>query len=421
MKRKNPPMAWDLPLVIDPPETICFQINVPNERFHLAAFYGAIYLLTRWYAWKPDAGHTGRLVGKVWMKIFDKLIGGQCTIPPKQGSAGAEGDENLIRQNPDNPCELQTSIDGINWCTFADLSLCIPAAPQAGGQGSTPPAPGECRTFKGDMGGQSPWYVPALVTTGDTLNLIPGDGIFYDGGSLAWFCPDGFRFVVSCTGIQFFDAGSQMPSVPIGRIVAKIGTTYYDIQGGPFTVPGGHTNDPVQLEMNSPNPSLNGGDVQLSIEVCNNQETSWTHTFDFAPSTQGWFAVSNGGVFNSWNIGGWVQANDTSGGCSPSPSDRGLLGIAINMPSPRFITSIRVLGNTDTDKGPGNGLRAALVDSTQYNLGIDASTGDFDATVTPGATASTSLSVYVNSLCFASPPNITVFKVIVSGTGTDPF
>src|SRR5712664_3871192 len=59
--------------------------------------------------------------------VFD-LMSAFCFSPLPanfQPASGAGGDDDfMLRQNPDNPCELQTSVDGITWCTWADLSKC---------------------------------------------------------------------------------------------------------------------------------------------------------------------------------------------------------------------------------------------------------------------------------------------------------
>jgi len=314
MTRKNPPMAWDLPLVIDPP-TICFQINVPNERFHLAAFYGAIYLLTRWYAWKADDAHTGRLVGKVWMRVFDNLIGGSCTVQPKIGSAGADAEDNLIRQNPDNPCLLETSIDGVNWCAFADLSKCQPAPPQPGGGSQQPQPGGGCVSYHGTMGAKEPWYIPTVVSDGDTVEITSAVGSWTGGDFSRWYCADGERFFAGkCIGLQATDSGDPLPTAPHMSMILKVGSTYYDLSSGPVTISGGATNEQALIYPNDSDLTDNAGTITFDVKVCNNQAAAWTHVFEFATDPFGWAPYDTGGgnFFGDWVPGSGFEDTDAS-------------------------------------------------------------------------------------------------------------
>jgi len=290
------PMKWPLPEIVHPERTVCFQINVPNEIHYLAAFYGAIFLLSKPYAWGDDAAHTALEVGAVWREIFDRLIAGNCIIPAKPGSAGADGDDFMIRQNPDNPCLLESSLDGVEWCVFADISKCVTSSQP--GAGSPQPQPGGgCQTYQASIPGNGAWLVPTIVSTGDTISLTNLSGAWY-GGSITWYCPDGSVFFAGvCTGAQNFNGGSQIPASPIGRVIALIDGTYYDILPGPFTIPGGITNKQVTLLMNTDTPSTASGNVNLDVTVCNNQAASWSSYFDFAISDYSALMGANGFSF----------------------------------------------------------------------------------------------------------------------------
>src|SRR5213075_870577 len=61
--------GYPLPEIVDP-ETITFCITVPNERFHLLAFWGALWSLTRWWNWQRDDDHKGKLVAEVWRSLW---------------------------------------------------------------------------------------------------------------------------------------------------------------------------------------------------------------------------------------------------------------------------------------------------------------------------------------------------------------
>jgi len=78
--RRNPRARWVLPEVIDPPERLCFQIEVPNDIHHIAAFKGALYTLTSAISWGDDINHTAKDVAAVWSEIYDNIRA--CTDTP---------------------------------------------------------------------------------------------------------------------------------------------------------------------------------------------------------------------------------------------------------------------------------------------------------------------------------------------------
>lgn len=73
MNRKNPRAKWTLPDVINPLETMCVQIQVPKERFHIAAFRGALLNLASATQWADDPDHTAKEVATVWRGVIDSM------------------------------------------------------------------------------------------------------------------------------------------------------------------------------------------------------------------------------------------------------------------------------------------------------------------------------------------------------------
>src|SRR5258706_908137 len=53
------------------------------------------------------------------------------------------------------------------------------------------------------------------------------------------------------------------------RLVAEIGGTFYDVFGTMFTVPAGHTNDPVVFQLNSADISIDGGSIAFAATPYN--------------------------------------------------------------------------------------------------------------------------------------------------------
>lgn len=61
--------SYDLPEIIDP-ERICICLEIPNERYHIRAFWTALYKLTFWNTWEADADKTGTKVASVWREVL---------------------------------------------------------------------------------------------------------------------------------------------------------------------------------------------------------------------------------------------------------------------------------------------------------------------------------------------------------------
>jgi len=111
--------GWLLPAMVDPPRR-AFCITIPNEQFHVAAFFGTLQTLAEWWNWQRDAEHTATMVAQVWRSVVNSahvaFYDEECQMY-------------LLRQNPNELCQLQQSIDGGDTWTLAfDFALCIPPA-----------------------------------------------------------------------------------------------------------------------------------------------------------------------------------------------------------------------------------------------------------------------------------------------------
>lgn len=74
--------GFPLPDVINPEETFCVTIEVPADRWHIAAFWGALQELTYWFNWQRDDDKKGTQAAQVWRdKIataYEKYKEGGC-------------------------------------------------------------------------------------------------------------------------------------------------------------------------------------------------------------------------------------------------------------------------------------------------------------------------------------------------------
>jgi len=313
MTRRNPPAKWVLPDVIDPPERVCYQIQVPDNLYHKAAFFGALLDLAAAYKWADDPAHTAKDVAAVWMAIFNNLrVCPPNTNPAGFAGAGGGDDEFMIRQNPDNPCLLENSVNGVDWCVWADLSLC--SGTKQPGNGAPQPTPGGgCANYKGALNANGQYLVPTVVSAGDTVEFsnLQGAG---SGSGISWHCPDGSLFFAgACVGgTGATDGGDPAPTIDHMAIIFQIGATWYNANDGTITVPGGVSNAQIFVQVNDSDLTDNFGDYVFDVQVCNNQTPAWSKTFNFAlGGLQGW-VVEDVGTFTPGS--GITQQASLNGG-----------------------------------------------------------------------------------------------------------
>lgn len=131
---------YPLPLVPQPENVRYVCVPVPDEQFHIGAFLGAIFNLSKWYSWRADDDHTGKLAADMWLPIYRSVA---AALEENDG-CGAGGIM-LLRQNPDDSCQLEFSNDaGETWSLAFDYGLCTPgwAAPiVASTNENSPPSP----------------------------------------------------------------------------------------------------------------------------------------------------------------------------------------------------------------------------------------------------------------------------------------
>ncbi len=423
----NKPFRFPMPADVSPAKTVCFKMEVPDDPQHIANLLGALWQLCYGRAYADNVPGTVKQVIQTWRTAYNTISFDDCDCPPAPIS---EDDYEM------SLCEQLRYHNGVLQALCCGVWTDITGQPAQGvgnsqpGQSPQPSPGGGCQDYMGDMGGASPWYVPTVVSTGDTINIHDTSGVFYDNHTTFWFCADGGRFFVNCTNQNFFDAGSQIPAVPIGRIVAKIGPTYYDVFGSVFTVPSGHASDPVQLEMNTPSPTGSGGDVSFTVTVCNNAPATWTHTFDFTLSPGGFvLGVTAGGNRGIWTAGqGWTNTDDTE---TLGEWVRGAYFLRDGI-TPFTMTSITL--SLDDHQG-------TFRSPAEYGIGLSLSNGDIPINLlNPAVTSAdnqvlggpwsasgiTSITVQVaTDTNVSSPAGFTgscrVFSLTVSGVGVSPF
>jgi len=68
---KNPRReVLPLPDILEPPDTICWCIELPDDEQHLAAFWGALSALGQRYSWGKPLTADSEVVAAYWRAII---------------------------------------------------------------------------------------------------------------------------------------------------------------------------------------------------------------------------------------------------------------------------------------------------------------------------------------------------------------
>lgn len=103
--------GYSLPVVVDPPETLCVCVPVPDEQFHRAAFLGQLYALGRAFTWGDDPDHTALVAAEVWYNIFIN-VRDQMAVSPR--NCGCCDDDKIYRFDENGNLE-SSSDNGATW------------------------------------------------------------------------------------------------------------------------------------------------------------------------------------------------------------------------------------------------------------------------------------------------------------------
>lgn len=416
-RKRLAPARWTLPDIVDPPDSVCFEIQVPNDKFHIAAFLGAIYDLSKPYKWANDDAHTAILVGAVWQEIFLALRRNNCHIDGL--GVGVDGDPDyMLRQSPTNPCILESSVDGTTWCTWADLSLCLKANPGQPGPGGPGPEPGSAEEHCLKLSGNGQVILPIPVSEGDVITVGDADGGWNDGTS-SWFCPDGSSYIGGlCVPFSGHDGGDPSAVANHMSIVALIAGVWYPTDS-PIVVAAGLTDESVIFQANDGTLSDNYGDIQFCATVQNQSPETFTHHFDFRTGLHGWTirTLDASAPLPTYVPGTGIVGTNPSGSMG-----QGIIEIGLDMPRSWPALHVRYAGTNVDDGGGVHGIYN-MVSPLQWNSNIESfvtHTGpavDFSCDFTLTAQA-----VKLNmNLSTPGAYEHTITDCWITAPGTDPF
>lgn len=178
--------GFPLPEVVDPPR-FCIQVQIPNERNHIAAFVGNFLNLGYWFNWQRDDDKTGLPVSQIWFSIIQDAIaqinlqGGDCV-------AGCD----CIEFNGSTPYKFVPS--GTGGGSFQ------PIDPRT--EGALPP----------------PWTIPPVGQSGNCLSAANIMSVFKTQNKTAVdLLAASAEFITTLVGLEAF-LGLVFP--PIGEVIA---------------------------------------------------------------------------------------------------------------------------------------------------------------------------------------------------------
>jgi len=412
MSKRFPRAKWVLPTVVDPPDRICYLIEVPNERAHIAAFMGALYNLTSAIFWADDTAHTAKDVAHVWQDIFDSIVRQSCKPSIIKATGGFVDDMPFFREVEDNGvCYLEFQCCPDQWIRLARADqLGQPNQPGAGAE--QPPPGGGQACYQATMPANSTWLIPSVVNSGDVITVSGGKGAVSNSHNALWRCFSGDQFFAgACVGNPQTFSGDPVNTAPNGSLVVNINGTFYSLSSGSFTVPSGVTNASASIQVNDASIAGLSGEFVFQVCLTNNQAGTWTHIFDWALSPAGWETNPSGGSPGQWVAGvGWIGTTTAQ---------------AVNIKTP-FFTATQITSAELIYDDPGTGPNASsgvIVDSLgtpnfAVNFPIPASGVNLTLTgSTPNTT--TVLGCAIDDINCSG--NAVLKKLTLTGTGVDPF
>ena len=128
-----PRERWQLPANVNPPDTLCVAVPVPDDPAYTDALFGALYELGQAYNWEIDAAGTRNQVARVWDAIFSTLDLNTCI----------EGAMITFRFKAGADKLIEYTVNGTTWIDFPDFSPAfIETNPQSNFRNTITTSPG---------------------------------------------------------------------------------------------------------------------------------------------------------------------------------------------------------------------------------------------------------------------------------------
>jgi len=394
------------PVLVDP--SLAGDVSVCFNRAWIPYITGALQCLVLQATWDTDNPDTLQQVQNFAQQLISMFAAPDPCPIPGQATTGAS-EELMIRQDPTNPCLLQSSVDGVNWCTFADLSKCLGTPNQTGSESIQPRPGGGSQCYNTELQANSGYWIPTPVSTGDVIDISFSDGLWGDPASPLPRCPDGDIFIgQGCvTGTQFTHTGDPMSAKPHMSIIVDIGGTLFAQVDGPITVPSGASNVMARVFANTDVPNDASGSATIRVCVTNNQTSSWSSVLDFTTQS---FSSHISIVVGVWSAGvGWTG--------TPSGSSVSYLQLDLLLGSCTL-----TLSEITYDCGPVTATNAVeqLTDGSLWGTPGTPINGSNEIYSTSGTRVVTNILTPLLDAGNSGSSSTTITKMRLTGTGTKP-
>lgn len=384
-----------------------------------------LMLQATWQTTDPDV--LNQVQGRAANLMYLFIQG--CKLPESGAPGGGpDSEDRMWRQNPDNPCILETSVDGVCWCPVFDASKCYGQITQPGAGSGSRPQPGanehQCLTLFAN----AQLLMGFVVYPGDTLNVVSASGAGNDGGTSVWYCTDGEQFFGgACIGFAHTDSGDPLPTANHMRLIWLIDGTAFDAMGGAITI-GGSGPQQAILQVNDSALANNSGSYDVCVDLTAAAASGFTHTFDLTLNGGGFTADLDGGFTEASYLAGSGWHATTFGPLTGGAYYYTYLSITRTFAT-TTITSVDLYydfhSGTDSDPAHNRVVIFNLDTTAVINLaGSLFPDGDGLVEHWVGSQSASTLNVQLGLARDTSPTpggSGRVYKIVVSGIGTDPF
>lgn len=205
------------------------------------------------------------LISRISCFVLPKLSD-LCGEGPNTPGVEISDDMPLFRQEG---CLFQVQCADGSWTTIYDPTNCI----NSGAVNPTPqpnPPAGDCQEYGLKVPGNGLALLPVLVSAGDTIEILVPNGAWSGDNGTQWNCADGSTFVLGgCVGSPGTSGTDPLPASPHMSLIAKIGSTYYQLMPGVFPVPSGVTDNSIMtFQANDSDLTDNVGTISAIVKVC---------------------------------------------------------------------------------------------------------------------------------------------------------
>lgn len=433
----RPVKGFPLPAVVDPPK-ICIQFEIPNEQTHIANFLGNFLNLAYWFSYQRDDAHTGLAVSKVWYQVYQSVVqaiidGGGCEIAPAQFVEWEDSFMPAWRESCVNgkyKLEVRVCACPEEWVTVSILG----GNSTQPGAGSPQPKPGGGQqTYQGCLAANNQYALPTVLNTGDVVSVSSLSGAWNDSDRDAFIyrCGDGeIFFGGACVGAAVLISTDPLPTAPHMTMLLLVGGVYYDVGNGIATIGAGVSNQQGVIICNDSVRGNDNGDICFNVTVTNNQQATFTHTFDMVLTNGGFVTVAQ--PTTPPFIGAWIPSVGWQGTSAVGSGGAQEHGEAISL---SFASPVTLTGGSfefNLVKGtflPGlsNSIEFSLSGSTVVQTTL-LCTSQPDGTnlsmiIPNGSYVTDKITIVMRDAYYISGSDgtSTILRTIVSGIGSDPF